>query len=474
MRYLIKSACIVSVDPRIGNLASGDILVVDGKIAAVGVNLEATADEVIDAAGHIASPGLVDGHHHLWQAAIRALAADWSLLDYASGIRMQVAALFAANDMYASCWHAGLECLHAGVTTVADYCHNIISPDHAEEALRGVRESGIRAVWCYGFNSPPLDQPSLQDQEARLSLLQKLAARHFSSKDNRVTLGLAPEEPFFWAGGVPQGARQYRAARDLGARIFMHANAATHPVTKQQTRDAAVLGNASLLGPDVTLSHMGWSCGDEWQAVADSGAAVAFTPETEMQMGMKLPAIAIAERLSIPFGFGVDIISNNSADLRSALRMALQAERFRLSETSGKSGLDHSGTGVSCAQALKWGTMGGARACGLDHKIGSLTPGKCADILLHDGQGLSLVGWDRSNPEGALMLHAAPDSLAAVMVDGIFVKRDFRLAGLSSAHAVMRRTCAQIGAGIERLGGSQGMLSRGRELLAAAMANPLH
>lgn len=473
MRYLIRSASVVSVDPSVGNLPSGDILVVDGKIAAIGVNLEATADEVVDATGHIASPGLVDAHHHLWQAAIRALAADWSLLDYASGIRMQVAALFAAEDMYASCWHAGIECLHAGVTTVADYCHNIITPDHAEEALRGLRESGIRAVWCYGFNSPPLDQPTLPDQQARLSLLQQLAVRHFSSKEDRVTLALAPEEPFFWSGGVPHGARQYRVARDLGLRIFMHANAARHPATRQPTRDAAVVGTAGLLGPDVTLSHMGWSCDDEWQMVADSGAAVAFTPETEMQMGMKLPAIAVAERRAIPFGIGVDIISNNSADLRSALRMALQAERHRMSEVAGESGLEHSGTGLNCARALEWGTMGGARACGLDHKIGSLTPGKCADILLHDGQGLSLVGWDRSNPEGALLLHAGPDSLAAVMVDGVFVKRDFRMAGLSSAQSVMRRTCAHLGAGVERLGGSQGMLPRGRELLAAAMAGPL-
>ena len=121
---------------------------------AVGKDLGATDAEIFDAAGYIASPGFVDTHHHVWQSAIRALTADWSLADYFAGIRVVTAPHFRPEDMYAANRHGLLEALHAGVTTTADYCHNLITPDHAEEALRGTREAGARVIWCYGFQRP--------------------------------------------------------------------------------------------------------------------------------------------------------------------------------------------------------------------------------------------------------------------------------------------------------------------------------
>ena len=133
-KLLIQNAIVVSVDPAIGNLPQADILIEDGRILAVGPDLEVTDAERFDATGFIASPGFVDTHHHVWQSAIRALTADWSLADYFAGIRVVTAAHFRAQDMYAANRHGLIEALHAGVTTTADYCHNLITPDHAEEA----------------------------------------------------------------------------------------------------------------------------------------------------------------------------------------------------------------------------------------------------------------------------------------------------------------------------------------------------
>ncbi len=471
MRKLITNCFVVSVDPEIGNIENADILIKDGKIAEIRPGIEAQADEVIDAAGHIASPGFVDAHHHLWQSAMRGLTADWSLLDYVAGIRMNAASFYRADDMYAANLHGALEALNAGVTTVADYCHNLLTPDHAEEALRGVQDAGIRAVWCYGFNTPPIEEPAFPDTASRVSFFNTMAGTHFASKDQLVTLGLSPEEMPMWQGDMERGIAQLRAAREHGARIFLHTNSARDPMTGNASREAEALHGMQLLGPDLVLVHMGWSEADEWSRVADSGASLAFTPETEVQMGMNAPSIQIAKEKGIPFAFGADIISNNSADLRVALRLALQLERFRLLTAAGQHGLGTQGAGIDCTEALEWGTIGGARVVGLDHKVGSLTPGKSADILLHDMTGPTMVGWDRSNPAGSLLLQGGPESLAAVLVEGEFRKRDFRTAGMGQANARLKASSEHVFGRIAEMGGPKRMLESGYEKIMAVLGD---
>ncbi len=469
MRRLIKNVFVVSVDDRIGNIADADILIVGGRIAQIGPGIEANADDVFDGTGHIASPGFVDTHHHIWQTAIRGLTADWSLLDYFTGIRMVTAGFYRPGDMYAANLHGALEALNSGTTTTADYCHNLLSPDHAQEALRGLRDAGARAVWCYGFNSPPAESVEFADNASRIASLNRIAARHFSSREGLITLGVSPEEPAVWARSIDRGRAQVEAARHVDARVFLHTNSVREPMTRNPAREASMLASAGLLGPDVVLVHMGWSMPNEWRVVADAGTHLSFTPETELQMGMNFPQIAAAESHGINFSFGIDIISNNSPDLRTALRLILQAERHRRSAANDQDGLSFSGAAPTCAEALRWGTLDGAKACGLDHKIGSLSPGKSADILLHDARHMTMAGWDRSNPEGTLLLHAGPQCLSTVLVEGEFVKRDFKVAGSDAASRILEQTSAHIYAELERLGGPKAALALGHERMASVL-----
>lgn len=151
MKTLIRNAFVVSVDPQIGDIDNAEILIEDGKIASVRPGIEAVDTEVIDATGCIAMPGFVDTHRHLWEGGMRAVTADWSILDFSGNIRLFAAKFFRPEDMYSTSLQGGLEALNAGVTTVAEYCHNVRTPDHAAENLRGVREAGVRTVWSYGF-----------------------------------------------------------------------------------------------------------------------------------------------------------------------------------------------------------------------------------------------------------------------------------------------------------------------------------
>ncbi len=457
MRTLIKNAFVVSVDPTIGNIDGADILVDDGRIAAIEPKIDAADAELIDATGHVAAPGFVDTHHHLWQAAMRGLTADFSLLNYFMGIRMFAASFFRPEEMYAAQLHGALQALNAGVTSIADYCHNIHSPDHAEESIRGVRDSRARVIWCYGFNQAPVPHLVLNGPAQRADHLRGLAVRHFASKDELVTLGVSPEESFFWPD-IAYGRTEFAVAREVSARIFWHANSTRNLATNAPHRDAAVLAEAGLLGRDVVLVHMGITEPDEWAHVAAHGAHLSFTPETELQMSLGWPSLKAAQEHGIDFGFGIDITSNNSADLRFQLRLMLQAERHlrradHLGETMGD-------VALSCEDALYWGTMGGAKVMGLDHLVGSLSPGKAADIVLHDMRGISMTGWNRANPASALIMHGGTDSVATVLVGGRIVKREGQLLDEQRACALLRAASDHVYGEIDRHGGMPAAASR--------------
>lgn len=451
MRKLIKNAFVVSVDPAIGNIPAADILIEGDRIAAIRPAIAADDAEVIDASGYIASPGFVDTHHHMWQSAIRGVTADWSLGDYINGIRLFIASMYTPEDIYAAQIAGGLQAVNSGTTTTADYCHNLNSPDHVEEAIRGTRASGARIVWCYGFNRPPLPSPAFASLEDRTAYLRKTAANHFSSRDSLLTLGVSPEELWFWPE-IAHGRAQFDVARELGARIFWHANSTRDVFEGTGRRDAGRAIDAGLLGSDVVLVHMNQSDPDEWDRVADLGCHISITPETELQMNMGWPVLGEAQSRGVNVSLGIDIVSNNSADLRFQLRLLLQAERWARSHAN--IGRLISKAPIEAAEMLWWGTMGGARAVGLDHKIGSLTVGKQADILLHDARGITMAGWDRDHPEGALLLQCGTDVLAHVLVAGTFVKRDHRLAvDAGRASALLENAYDRLRSSIEREGG---------------------
>ena len=144
-RLLIKDGCVLTLDPALGDFDRADVLIEDGRIAAVRPDLDAADAEVIDASGRIVMPGFVDTHRHTWQTALRGICADWTLLDYFRGIRLNASTVFGPEDMYAGNYVGALEALDAGVTTVLDFSHCNNTPDHADEAVRGLKQAGLRA-----------------------------------------------------------------------------------------------------------------------------------------------------------------------------------------------------------------------------------------------------------------------------------------------------------------------------------------
>lgn len=450
LRTLIKNAFVVSVDPAIRNIDGADILIEDGIIREIRPGIEAMAEQ-IDASGCIAIPGLVDTHRHLWEGGMRAVTADWSIYDFISNIRLFAARLFRAEDMYATALQGGLESINAGVTTVAEYCHNVRTPEHAEEGLRGVRETGLRAVWSYGITGLAKDQKAFASVDDRLAYLERFAAKEFASKAQLITLGVCPEETSLWGADVEAVRRQFELARRLGARMFMHGN--SRPDFNGNTRrDVVKLQRLGVLGPDLVMVHMCFTGADEWKMLGDAGSHVSYTPETEYQMGLGWPSATDPRAAGVNMCIGVDITANNSADMFFQLRCMLQVERARLIDEDKR--VAFSRTPFDCADALYWGTMAGAIALGLDHKIGSLTPGKAADIVLLRADDISLTGWNRRNPEATVIQQAGVHNVDTVLIDGVVQKINGRLVGdAARACRLQQQTTDHVRRQADALGG---------------------
>lgn len=450
MTILIRNCFLVSVDPNVGNRENVDILVENGRIAAIGNDISDEGREIIDASGCIVIPGFVDTHRHLWEGGLRGVTSDYSIGDFIANVRKFGADFFRPEDMYVTSNQGMLEALNAGVTTVAEYCHNARSPDHVLESIRGAVEAGGRIVWSFSFTKLGVTETRFLDLQSRIDFLTYLATDIGMVGGDRCYLGACPEESGFWTD-MTVIHRQFSAARDVGARIFMHGNASPRPDGSYK-RDVARLAEIGALGPDVVLVHMGYTADDEWRMLGDAGGHVSYTPETEYQMGLGWPNIQPAIDAGVGLGFGSDITANNSADMFFQLRAALQVERSRqMLAAPGR--LFEPRTPFSCADALHWGTLGGAKVLGLDNRIGSITVGKQADIVLLRADDISMTGWDRSNPAAAVMLQAGVHSVETVMVDGVIVKRGGKLvaetSGICAAHVAtvnhVRAAAAQAG-----------------------------
>jgi len=185
-QYLIRNAHVITMDRSAGDIAGGDVHIRNGEIVAVGPGLSAPGAKVIDGRGTIVLPGLVETHWHMWNSLLRSMSGDERKFGYfptSAGLGRH----FLPSEMYAGTRLATAEALFSGITTVHDWCHNPRTPQHADENLRALRESGIRARFSYG---PARGIPITET--VNLADIERLHRDWRSySNENLLTLGLA-------------------------------------------------------------------------------------------------------------------------------------------------------------------------------------------------------------------------------------------------------------------------------------------
>ena len=318
-----------------------------------------------------------------------------------------------------------MDALNAGVTTLLDFSHTNNTPDHSDAAIEGLRESGIRAAHCHGFFESSPQSPKFGSHADRIRDFERIGDTYFAS-DGLLTLGVSLSE----VGTVPWAATldEVAAARERSALIVTHTGAIWG---SDASRGVKEFDAAGLLGPDMVHVHCNALDDEEWAALARSGGKVSISVETELNMGMGRPVFDRCRQYGIKPTLSADVISLNSGDLWHQLRFGLGFDRWDATHERNLAGFMPDAVATTTREALSWTTVNAAEAMGLGSRIGSLTPGKRADVILVGGSRLEQH--PRPDIYGSLIFQTTAHDVRTVLVDGRIVKRDGKLVGVDVA-----------------------------------------
>ena len=420
-RVLIRGGNVLSMDPRIGDIFGGDVLIEDDRIVEVAASIEAGDAEVVYAAGSIVIPGFIDSHRHTWETVIRGIAPDVNLAGYFDVVLDQLAPAYRPEDVYAGNYLGSLEAIDAGITTVLDWSHINNTPEHADEAIRGLRQAKLRAVYCYGNPNTSLADWWYTSTLEAPEDIRRVREQYFSS-DGLITLAMGTRGPGFC---TPEVVKQdWELARDVGAPISVHVGMGPYAGRFSMVKQLDDLG---LLGPDTTYIHCNYLSDEEFRLIADTGGKISISPTVEMIMGHGTPPTAKALAFGLRPSLSVDVVTTVSGDMFTQMRFLFAQDRLLAHEAAFAAGNEQDPVLLSSRQVLESATIDGARVCGIEDRTGSLTPGKQADVVV--------IRCDHTNtypvidPVSTVMLQADTRNVETVFVAGELLKRDGKLVG---------------------------------------------
>ena len=416
--FVIRGATVLTMDPKINDLAAGDVHVRDGAIVAVAAKVDAPKAQILDGSGMICMPGFIDTHWHLWASLLRPFArADVPALGYFA-VTSRLGRLYEPEDSYRGVRLGTAEALSAGVTTVHNWAHNVRSPDHADAELAAMRDAGIRGRFAYGpaqgmENDQPMDAAGL----ARVQ-------RDWIPGDGLLTLGINSRNvgaSSISATGVrgnltvEQAKRDWDAARALGLPITLHTSGAS-PIT--------ALEKAGMLGGDVQLVHPMLTTPEERAIMKTRGMSYSISPVGELRRSSKLGVIQFSELLEdgVKISLSTDHSANYNCDPFGNLRLLFALHLHRVGNDK---------VPLTMKRLVQLGTLDGAVDLGIADKTGSLTPGKRADIILVRTTDPNMA--PVSDPYDALVTLANPGNIDTVIVDGRILRQSGKFTALDHA-----------------------------------------
>ena len=435
-RTLIRNACLLSLDDAVGDLAQADILVEGGRIAHIAPRLETEAGEVIEAGGRIVMPGLVNAHIHTWETALRGIGGDWAGLDYFNYFHGRLAPLYTPEDTYWGTLAGVLAQIDAGVTTVFDWCHNNKTPQHTDAAVDALFDSGVRAVFGHGTVKPKPSPGERHFSEIPhpLGEIRRLREGRLGADDGLVTLAMAVLGPDYATLEVCR--QDFRAARELGLLSSAHAWGRPSRLVAGGYRTLAAEG---LLDHPHNVVHGNYFEDDELRVLLDHGASITATPGVEMQFHARRPLSGRVHAMGGLASIGVDSEVGCRGDMFELMRATLLVERLfgnqdAFDEAARKAGpAQVVGTGGSPIEktplrtrdVLHWATRNNAAALCMADRIGTLAPGKQADLIMVERRDLHILS--AQDPAQAVVSYAQPSDVRLVMIAGQVLKRDGRL-----------------------------------------------
>jgi 5-methylthioadenosine/S-adenosylhomocysteine deaminase len=379
VRYVIRGGSVLSMDAAVGDFAVADVLVEGKKILAVAPHIDAGDAAVIDAAGRIVMPGFIDTHHHQFETALRSFLANGLLADngvedgsvnYMDYILGRFAGVYRPDDVYISELFGSLSQLDAGVTTVHDVSQIHHSPAHSDAAIHGIADSGRRAAFGY-FEGQGTDTRYPED-------VRRIKDSYFSSKDQLMTLVMGGEVY------LPNFEHAWALGRELDLPIAAHVVGGAIDLPFER------MAKEGKLGPDNLFIHMTNLDDAAWKIAADAGVGLSCAVPIEMTMRHGTPPLLQALSMGMNPSLSTDVECTMSADFFTQMRSAMTLQRGLVNQAAidGKNDLPKL---LTDRDVIEFATVNGAKALWLEDKVGTLTPGKEADILLLDGNALNVA-----------------------------------------------------------------------------------
>jgi 5-methylthioadenosine/S-adenosylhomocysteine deaminase len=402
-RILLKGGTVLTLDRTIGDFEKADVLIEGKKIVSVQRSISAQA-QVIDASDMIVMPGFIDTHHHQYETILRGILADGILQgpkSYISEIQGILTPAYRPEDAYISELVASLSQINAGVTTGVDTSQVSHTPEHTDACIDGLNRAGRRTLFAYSSGAGPGVQYP-QD-------IRRLRKQYFSSDDRVLTLGMG--------GGA--NASIWELAREVGVPIVNHV--VGNPAALEQ------LGRAGLMRADNEYIHCVGLTDAVWKLIADTGGKVSIATTIEMQMRHGMPPIQTAIDHGIRPSLSVDVETNMAADMFTVMRSTFTLQRTLINERA-LAGEQNLPPLLTCRDVLEMATINGARDSHLDHKVGTLTPGKEADIIMLRTDTINVT--PLNNAPGAVVTLMDTSNVDTVFIAGKILKRGGKLLGV--------------------------------------------
>ena len=416
-RLVFRNGFVVSMDPDIGEIPNGEVLVEDGVIVDVGPDLGVSDAEEVDATGMIVMPGFVDTHRHTWQTPVRGVLPCCTLDQYFAAMLGNLGGQYRPEDVLVANYAGALEALNGGVTTLLDWSHISNSPEHSDAAIQGLRDARIRAVYAHGIPTGTGENWWAFSELEHPADIRRIRETTLSSDDGLVTLALAARAP--GNSNFEAATHDWELARELGIRITVHVGMRLSGVHVHHVKNMDDLG---LMGPDTTYIHCTDSTDEELDLIASTGGTASIAPYVEMLMGHGPPPTGKLFERGVRPSLSVDVVSSVPGEMFTQMRTALV--HTRIGHHTDTPDEPFAPT-LTHRDVLEFATIDGARTCGLDDRAGSLTPGKQADIVLLNVHAINTM--PLIDPVATIVVFADTSNVDSVFVAGRAVKRKGQL-----------------------------------------------
>ena len=424
--WLIRGATVLSMDTAIGDFARADVHVRNGVIVSVGKEIALSslppAAAVIEAGGMICMPGFIDTHWHLWTSVCRPLIRIDDPKRGYFPVTNRLGPFYTPLDSYRAVRLGLAEGLSAGATTVHNWAHNIVSPEHADAELRAMRDTGVRGRFAYGpAQGMPDDRP--MDLEGLARVRREWMPKNNTSADGLLTLGINARnvgtDPNPLRGNVPLEIvrAEWGAARAMGLPITLHTSGPS-PVK--------FLEDAGLLGPDVQLVHPLLTTAEERVILRNRGVSYSISPLGESRRPAAAGVIQLGELLEagVKVSLSMDHTGSYSVDYFGCMRLLYNLHQHRIGPKFR----------LTAQRLVQMATLDGAVDLGIADRTGSLTPGKRADLILVRTTDINMA--PAGDPYEALVSFAQPRNVDSVFVDGRLLWRNNRFTALDHARVL--------------------------------------